>query len=824
MPTVRIFLRLLVSTILLISLSAAGCGGGDDNGGTNPATPPDLGNVSLSAMSSLPMARIEVTGLPAAKTTFRVAVLAADGSDAFTLPLESPAAGNSWFQAPFHPTVPNSGGPVRLQITGGSARSAIFDFELGALPAAPGSFAQYVASLQEHIDQRAQAEGSSFDELAAQDFADVPLRLLPFKFAQSFVDDPNTADCLARIADGTSTYLDAGQRDLLDSMFGYANIDSLVRAEIDRMTGSPLATLSFPADVRAGTVVDKECVNMGPAIGGAGDLSAAMQKAFDAKIATDPNGAPGKILAATGLALGAAAFVPALAPVAAVAGAGLYAYQTSREYFANTYPSDFVRLEFDLEMPNMPEDLDRVVHWLNVEAVATSKGWVADKAIFDGVMQLVGAGLGLTQIGEIAGSTTVRDAALADVGMGVGFYLDGQPGGVVEFCPQQWSVDISGLPFSRGEAVIGRVSVSDFQEITPLMVGADVIRVSAVKEMFGFRTVSGELPVETLAIQVTATPDVITVQTPGEIVSIAADIANAEVLTLDWRPEQGAWNDGHGNATNTPGVRPLQTPTDPALYPFLVTIESLSRQGLRATGNPPRVDAVTVRYQPASIVVNPGYVCVANGDTETFTATVQGLDNPAVTWSVEALTEGGPVVGSISQGGVFTAPASGAASVFVVATSQQNPEISGRTEIDVGACTCTFDLTIQGAGLWTGDYAAHSFGTGGLPFTLTFGYTDPNAEPLGLAQVFVGSLPGSGETGSWDCNFSWFSGTATWVATNSDGTSASLEIHRNTGAMIQGSISGTALTPVNGQAVYNDFILTFRSSDAGSGEFICGEQ
>jgi len=87
-------------------------------------------------------------------------------------------------------------------------------------------------------------------------------------------------------------------------------------------------------------------------------------------------------------------------------------------------------------------------------------------------------------------------------------------------------------------------------------------------------------------------------------------------------------------------------------------------------------------------MVNPPDACVINGDNETFEATVQGLENTAVTWALEPLQPGGAVTGNITQSGVFTAPSTGRGAVMVVATSQENPEIVGKTEVEVGSCSC----------------------------------------------------------------------------------------------------------------------------------------
>ncbi len=818
----RNLIRLIPICLLGLSFLFPGCGGSDDGSPTNPPPVVDLSGVQLSVAGSVPTGKIFVSGLPSGKAvaTYDVVFLDATGLDLFTLPLEVPTEGLPWFQAPFHPVTPADGGLISLLVASGPARSPQQSLELGALPTAVGSFARYVALLQEHVDQRAQRAGSSFAALTELAADEVPPALLPLKFAQLFVDDPDNPNCLARIADGSSDYLDPMELDLLDRTIGFAPLDSLVQADIDLMAGSPGRVFDWSGD----SALKEGCVNMGPTVATAQDLSEAMQTALEAAVATDPNGAPAQILSATGLALGAAALVPALGAVTAVAGAGLYAYQTSREYYANTYPSSFVSLDFDLDQATMPEDEPGFVQWSNVQVIAKSKGWVADKAIFDAVMQMVGAGLGLAQVNKIAGSESLASAAMTGAGLGVGSVLDGQPGGAVEFCSQRWGVDITDLPYSRGEAVIGRVSVdTSFRQIRPAQVGQDVIRVQAVAERFGFQHASAEKPIETKAIQVVATPAVINVKDPGEVVNISVTVENADKKNLEWRAEAGTWNDGLGNETNEPGTRPLETPLSEDAYPFLVVIESMSRQGLRAGGDPIRVDIVTIKHEPGEVIVTPAGECVINGKTRTFSAEVQGVDNQAVTWSLEPEFPGGGVLGSISQGGVYTAPGSGSGTVLVVATSQEDDTLVGRVPVEVGSCACSWALTIDGDGGWTGKFASHAFPGAFSPFSMTFGPLDSTQPGAGVIQVFGGE-PASGQTGSWGCNFNWQIGNRAWVAVDDELTPATLTVLTNTGSQLNSTVIGTVVTDINGEASYRGFQLTIRSGDLfGGADSICGE-
>jgi hypothetical protein len=808
----------VTALILLGACALVGCGGSDDF--TDPTPPGSLDAAVLATTAGVPGARIGIEGLPSAKTyaNYAVVFLGPDGTDLFTMPVEAPDGDLPWFLAPFHPSSPATGGGIRLRIVAGNTRSPELSLDLGGLPEAPGRFQQFVDRLRSHIDQRAVAAGTSFDQLAAQDAEDVQMRLLPLKFAQLFVDDPGHPHSLARIADGTSAYLDATQRDMLDRLFAYSNIDSLVQADIDHM-GDPLPPVLLAyGEGTAGDLAKRSCVEAGPIISSAPQLAEAMRSAYAAQVAIDPNAATGQILAATGLALGAAAFVPALSPVAAVAGAGLYAYQTARDFTANTHPSEFVSLDFQLDRAWLPEDETGFAQWYDVYAVAKSNGWVADKAIFDAVMQLVGARLGATQAGRIRDSEFLRDAALADVGMSVGFFLDGQPSGVVEFCSQQWRIDITDLPYSEGRAVVGRVSTSGFREIRPVMVGEDVIKVRAVPSQFGYRHIEGEQSIEVRAILVVATPEVVYVQNAGDLVAITTTIENANDERLYWDNQQGIWDDGIAQATNGPGTRPLLTPVDEGLYPFLVTVESLSRDGLRADNNPPRVDVVTVRLQQARVLVDPGYACVLNGETRAFSATVEGLQNTAVTWSLVPVEPGGPVIGSLDASGLYTAPGFGSGTVLVKATSVEDPTVYGLAAVDAGVCRCSWTLTVDVDGSWLGDAATHAYASDWGIFQIQF-----DGDGYGGSCVVLAGGPDAGVTGSWPCTFTFITESRAWSAGDASlGTSATLTVFEHDAQMVS-EVSGVAASIANGEAVLRNFRLTLRSADVNAEESICGE-
>src|ERR1700689_3926618 len=57
------------------------------------------------------------------------------------------------------------------------------------------------------------------------------------------------------------------------------------------------------------------------------------------------------------------------------------------------------------------------------------------------------------------------------------------------------------------------------------------------------------------------------------------------------------------------------------------------------------------------VAISPGYTSVGVNQTVQYTATVTGLTNKSVTWKVSGATGGNSKVGTITQGGLYKAPA-----------------------------------------------------------------------------------------------------------------------------------------------------------------------
>jgi len=147
----------------------------------------------------------------------------------------------------------------------------------------------------------------------------------------------------------------------------------------------------------------------------------------------------------------------------------------------------------------------------------------------------------------------------------------------------------------------------------------------------------------------------------GATVQFTATIANSTNQNVNW-------NCTGGTITST-GLYTAGSATGT----FQVTATDVANSSVQATA--------TVQIVPITVTLSPLNTTVVTGQTEQFTATVRGATNPGITWSASA--------GSITQAGLFTAPAT-AQTVTITATSQQNGAYSASTSCYVVSQTNLF--------------------------------------------------------------------------------------------------------------------------------------
>lgn len=83
-----------------------------------------------------------------------------------------------------------------------------------------------------------------------------------------------------------------------------------------------------------------------------------------------------------------------------------------------------------------------------------------------------------------------------------------------------------------------------------------------------------------------------------------------------------------------------------------------------------------------SFAVSPDGAAISPGATQQFTATIQGLTNTAVTWSVDGVAGGNSSVGTVSTGGLYTAPhAIGPHTVTAASAAFPSDTVNGRVTV-----------------------------------------------------------------------------------------------------------------------------------------------
>ena len=155
-------------------------------------------------------------------------------------------------------------------------------------------------------------------------------------------------------------------------------------------------------------------------------------------------------------------------------------------------------------------------------------------------------------------------------------------------------------------------------------------------------------------VQVTVSPTTVTLA-PGSSRTFAATVTGTSNTQVTWTASGGTINNGGYTAPATAGT-----------YTVRATSVADTSKFAEAT--------VTVTSGGPSVTVSPETATIEPGGNRTFTATVTGLSNTAVTWTAEA--------GTITAGGVYTAPDT-EGTYTVTATSQANPSIKGTATVTV---------------------------------------------------------------------------------------------------------------------------------------------
>ena len=87
--------------------------------------------------------------------------------------------------------------------------------------------------------------------------------------------------------------------------------------------------------------------------------------------------------------------------------------------------------------------------------------------------------------------------------------------------------------------------------------------------------------------------------------------------------------------------------------------------------------------QPINIIISPSLAFLTSGKSKQFTATVTGITNTSVIWSVEGIEGGTTTIGTITTEGLYTAPSNTERTPIVTITARSVADLSKVAEADV---------------------------------------------------------------------------------------------------------------------------------------------
>jgi hypothetical protein len=202
---------------------------------------------------------------------------------------------------------------------------------------------------------------------------------------------------------------------------------------------------------------------------------------------------------------------------------------------------------------------------------------------------------------------------------------------------------------------------------------------------------------------------------------------------------EGGCNPDTGMCETTTTSTTTTSSTSTSSVTSTVTVTSTSAPGSTVTST--TIDPLR------SLHVSPRFACVKLGEAQQFTAVVDGVPDPTLTW---ALASGG--YGSVDGNGLYTAPplGFGTSDNIVTAEAAEAPGVSDWANIHVSPCECQWSASIVGPGIsWQGAGWYNYFITGAGVINFVFQQdAGPNGEErdgfvtLGL----IGEVPEASPT------------------------------------------------------------------------------
>lgn len=261
-----------------------------------------------------------------------------------------------------------------------------------------------------------------------------------------------------------------------------------------------------------------------------------------------------------------------------------------------------------------------------------------------------------------------------------------------------------------------------------------------------------------------------------------------------------------------------------AVMLLTTTLAGCGAAGGTASGGPPPPPSVTVSVSPTT-------ASLFFGQQQSFTATVTGTTNTAVTWAVNNVSGGNSAFGTITAQGLYTAPQilPSSPTLTISATSQAQSSASGTATVSLES-DIQVTLTPATASVATGatqQFTAQVKGTGSPATAVTWSLTGS------ACPSACGTLNTNGNTATYTAPPSVpappaVSVVATSVADASKSSAAAVTITSSCATPIS-VVPVTASVPVNGQQTFTATVcsganqaVTWSITGAGCSGANCG--
>lgn len=292
---------------------------------------------------------------------------------------------------------------------------------------------------------------------------------------------------------------------------------------------------------------------------------------------------------------------------------------------------------------------------------------------------------------------------------------------------------------------------------------------------------------------------------PGGATSVSILYGDSRTIWPDFLYGASASIDnGVGSVTsgNPYTVAPLVTTT------YTLTVTSPSGDQTTSTIT---VNVATVVVAP----VSPATKNCTEGKNYTFTSSVTGAVDPSIIWYVDGIAGGNSTVGTITSGGIYTAPAS-AGTHTITAQSNANPAVSQNATVNVypmpsitAALTATpSSILYYGTSVLTATYqdgtANLSGGASNInPSSSPINWTTPNLDVTTTYTLTVTNPAGDSVTSTATVTVSAVTMTALGVSNSNVSVTATGAVQNTrtiTGGVVSGAVDPSVTWLVNGVA------------------------